>query len=410
MDLVSFLLYLDSGAPSTFVLFIACLGNSDIKSLRLTARPLSSAMHPYLFRRIYFSAHETDLAVFRSISANARLCVAVREIVWDDTIYDQWITGLATYTDRLTSITPLPIHVLKREKAMITEAYRFWASEATAWRENVSKGRDQQLLEDSISSFPNLRQITLMSRSRLTYVDLDEYWHHWQTPRSRAWKNTPFTRHLIPPEPFKPASIITVRQSEGIRPMQILLGMHGPRLRLGAVVISLIGRRQACGSGRMNANRYQRKSHIDLSEFTKVRRHDTSAGKIALYLLIEQQTEDIFRQGNLWETLIHQAVQSASETLEELSLSNICLAWFWEYLKSGRRQMLEDCRALKRVDFEGGWCQSPVPLLKFLRRSTAIKIVSITSIDMEAASFRTVLQELRHANVLFDKFEIRDRR
>ncbi|RMZ78896.1 hypothetical protein DV738_g3582, partial [Chaetothyriales sp. CBS 135597] len=385
MDLVSFLTYLDSGAPSTFLLFISCLSNSDIKALRLATPPLSSVFHPYLFRRIYFSAHETDLAVFKSISANSRLCVAVKEIVWDDTIYDRWITGLETYTDRLTSITPLPIHVLKREKAVITEAYRFWASEARAWKENISKGLDRQLLEQAISSFPNLRQITLMSRSRLTYVDLHEYWDHWQTPRTRAWKKTPFARHLIPPEPFKPSSIITVRQSEGIRPMQILLDMHGPHLRLGAVVLSLIGRDQACGSGRMNGHGFGRKPLIDLSNLTKVRRHDISTGKIALYLLIEQQTEDIFRQGSLWETLINQTLQAASDTVEELSMSNICLAWFWEYLKS-------------------------VELLKFLSRSTTVKVVSVTSMDMELASFHRVLQDLRNADILFDKLEIRGSR
>ncbi|RMZ76591.1 hypothetical protein DV737_g4765, partial [Chaetothyriales sp. CBS 132003] len=407
MDFVSFLTYLHLGAPSTFLLFISCLSNSDIKSLRLAFPPLSSAFFPYLFRRIYFSAHETDVAIFKLISINPRLRVAVNEIIWDDTIFDRWITGIETYTDRLSSITPLPSNVLKRDKAIITEAYLFWASEAAALRENLSQGVDRQLLEKSISSFSNLRQITLMSRSRLTYVDLDDYWDHWQTPRSRAWKKTPFARHLIPPEPFKPSSGTTVRQSEGIRPMEILLNMASRHLKLGALVVSLIGGGQTRASGGMNVNRYKRKWHIDLSELTKIRNHDISAGKIALHLLIEQQTEDIFRQENLWETLIDQTLQAGSETLEELSMSNICLDWFWDYLQSHRGRMLEKCKALKRVDFEGGWCENPAELLKFLRSSTAVKAVSITSMDVEGTSFYGLLHHLRQANISFDQFEIR---
>ncbi|RMZ87384.1 hypothetical protein DV736_g5391, partial [Chaetothyriales sp. CBS 134916] len=348
--------------------------------------------------------------MFKAISISPRLRVAVNEIVWDDTIFDQRITGLETYTDRLRTIMSLPSYVLKRDKDIISESYQFWASEATALRENLSKGVDLHLLEKSISSFPNLRQITLMSRSRLTYVDLGEYWDHWQTPRSRAWKKTWFARHLIHPEPFKPSSGTTVRQSEGIRPMEMLLNMASRHLKLGALAVSLIGGGQTRASGGMNGNRYERKWHIDLSELTKVRNHDISASKITLHLLIEQQTEDIFRQENLWETLIDQTLQAGSETLEALRMSNICLDWFWEYLQSHRGTMLDNCKVLKRVDFEGGWCRDPAELLKFLGGSTAVKEISITSMDVEGTSFYGVLQDLRQASISFDKFEIRSSR
>ena len=406
MDFESFVQYLHSGAFSSFKNLVSCLSNADIKTLRLSLKSLSEPLYPFLFRRIYLSAHDTDLEVFKGVALDDRSRFYVNEIVWDDTTFDRWITGLETYTDRLLSVTPLPSHVLKQEKAAITEAYRFWASEATVFAKNRQENVDRKILEESISLFPNLRQITLMSRSRLTYVDNEAYWDLWQTPRSINWKSKPFFRHLLQPEPYKPSVGTTVPQSEGIRPIAILLEMTRGNFKLGALVVNLIGGGQTRTSGGMNGNRYQRQWLIDLPKLTEARNSTMSSGRISLNLLIEQQTEDIFRQQNMWEELVDQTLEASADTLEELTISNICMDWFWEYQQSHLGRMLENCRTLRRLNMEGGWCQNPAELLKFVRTSTPVREVSISFMDAEGVSWYDILQDLRRSKIAFDYFDI----
>jgi hypothetical protein len=105
--------------------------------------------------------------------------------------------------------------------------------------------------------------------------------------------------------------------------------------------------------------------------------------------------------------LIDQTLKAGSETLEELTISNICIDWFWEYQQSNVGAMLQHCKELRRLNVEGGWCQNPLELLKFLRRETTVKEVTIAHMNVEGASWYEVLRDLRMSKTTFNHFDIR---
>jgi hypothetical protein len=415
MDLPAILLHLHGSCYATFDLFTTHLDNSTIKALRLSFKPLSPHLFPYLFRRIYISSHPTDLSIFKLLATWGKTAGTVvstpTSLVWDDTTFDQWIAGVQTYTDRLTQTTPLPTRTLRSEAAAasIQDAYRFWLGEASIFRQNKAYDLDQKYFTQYISSFPKLRHITILSRSRLTYIDPAAYWEVWRTPRTRAWRSQPFHPYLLQPEPFKPSIGTTVHDSEGLRPVRIIIdtARKQPQLfKLGALVIQSIGGGQTRTTGSMNWNRYERKWHHNLHQLTAIRSAAVARGKVILNLLIETQTEDLFRHDSLWLDLLDECMEAGSETIEEITFANICYDWFWQYQQLWPGKILERCKSLRRVKLEGGWCQNITDLLIYLRKVVGVTEIVVSAVDVESVPWVEVFRTLKRANVAFDHFEI----
>jgi len=406
MDLKTFLSYLHDGAFEVFQSILQPLNNKDLKSLRLVLRDLSDSIFPYMFSRVYISCHEKDLEVLTAIADHERARWHVREMVWDDTAFDPWINGLRSYRDRLIQVATLKTHQVDTDA--IAQAYSFWSAEAARFKANRAGEKDRRALELCVSRFPRLQHITLLSRSRLTYVNPLGYWRTFQTPRRRYWQQQPFTHLLLDPEPFKPSSFIPVEQSEGVRPLRLLLATMDTNRRpvVGALEISSIGGRQTRASGSPTEHRNQRTWHIDLDELTSERKSTVSAGKVALHLLVESQMEDIFCQKDLWEQLIEDTCLRATDTVEELTFSAVSLDSFWAYLQQGGLTVFTNCCSLRRVVLHGCWCIDPSAFLTFLRRCTPVREIEITTMDLDGVSWYSVLTGLRDKGILFDKFEL----
>lgn len=409
LDLLDFLFY---GAYPIWKEFILSLTNQDLKALRLVHKTTSADLFPFLFSRIYISAHSSDLDVFQRIATHPTAPQHVRELVWDDCTFDRWIGGQQTYTDRLLATSTLPRHVLKREHGIIADAYRFWASEAASFAENREEGVDKQIFNEHVACFPQLRSIVVLSRSRLTYVDPDEYWALWQTPRSRIWNAKSFARYLLPPEPFKPSTGTTVIQSEGIRPMQIIRAKarNDSDFKVGHLSINSIGSGQNrhSGSTMVNANRFERRFHIDLQQLTS-RCPDTSHGKVALQLFLETQTEDIFRNAGVLEDNLDLMMMDTASSLEGLTVSNVCLDWMLDYSTLVNTQF-PYLRTLKRVTIEGGSSDNPLQLLHFLAYQTSVREVVFDQLHLEAVTWSEVLLALKQDKITFDCFELKPSR
>ena len=157
----------------------------------------------------------------------------------------------------------------------------------------------------------------------------------------------------------------------------------------------------------MNWNRYERKWHHDLHSLTSTRSTNIAKGKVVLNLLIETQTEDLFRHESLWMQVLDELLSAGGETLEEITMSNICYDWFWEYVQLHPGKMLERCRGLRRVNLEGGWCQNVAELLQYLHSIVGVTEVSVSGVDIEGVSWLEVLQTLRRSGTTFDFFEVK---
>lgn len=409
MNLIDFLDFLFYGAYPVWKDLVLGLTNQDIKALRLVHKTTSNDLFPLLFTRIYISAHNADLDVFRRIAQHPVARQHVRELVWDDCTFDRWIGGQQTYTDRLLTTTTLPSHHLKREQPTIAEAYRFWASEAASFAENREENVDKYAFDTYISAFPSLSNITILSRSRLTYVDPDAYWQLWQTPRLRRWNRQPFCRHLLHPEPFKPSTGTTVSQSEGIRPIQIIRAKarsDPSSLRIGHLSINSIGGGQsrASGSTMVSGNRFERRFVIDLHQLTS-HPPPVSPGKVALNLLLETQTEDMFRNAGVLEDNLDLLMMDAAPTLESLTIAHLCLDWLLDYSTLVNTQF-PYLRTLRRVTVTGGSSSNPFELLLFLARQTSVREVVFDELHLEAVAWEGVLRECRREGIAFDVFEL----
>jgi hypothetical protein len=412
MDLPSFLLHLYSSAYSTFLILLTHLDNPTLKSLRLALPTLTQPLLTHLFRWIYISNHSTDLAVLQHLLNDKAIHHTPTTLFWDSTIYDRWISGFATYKDRLISTTPFPTQLLCSQDKLssIHEAYTFYTQESSAFANNLLSNADHHAFTNLISKFNKLRTITILSRSRLTYIDPDAYWSTFQTPRSRAWAARPYSQYLLQPESFKPSIGTTVSESEGLRPLRIIIDTCRKlpsQLKLGALVIQSIGGGQTRASGSMNWNRYERKWHHDLTELTATRPSICAKGKVVLNLLIETQTEDLFRHESLWMTYLDELFDAGKDTTEEVTIANVCWDWLWEYMRDHPKMLLGRCKELRRVNFEGGWCRNIVELLIFLRQDVGVTEVSVSAVDIESAPWVEVLQALKRGGIMFDYFEVK---
>jgi hypothetical protein len=412
MDLPSFLHHLYTSAYSTFLILLSHLDNPTLKTLRLTLPHLTAPLLPHLFHRIYISNHHPDLLILQSLLTNPSIHHTPTTLFWDSTIYDRWISGFTTYKDRLISTTPFPTQLLRSPDKLnsIHDAYTFYTQSSSSFADNLKLNRDAETFREVVSKFNNLRTITILSRSRLTYIDPDAYWSIFQTPRSRAWASKSYSPYLLQPEPFKPSIGTTVSESEGLRPLRIILDTARKRpsqLRLGALVIQSIGGGQTRASGSMNWNRYERKWHHDLSELTATRNSTCAKGKVVVNLLIETQTEDLFRHESLWMDYLDELFDAGSETMEEVTIANVCYDWLWVYMSTHPTKLLGRCKSLRRVNLEGGWCRNMSELLMHLRRDVGVTEVSVSAVDIESAPWVEVLQTLKRSGMIFDYFEVK---
>jgi hypothetical protein len=410
MNLVDLLDFLYHGAFPVWQYLISHLTNHSIKTLRLIQKSASTALFPYLFHRLYISAHSTDLSVFQRIATHPLAAKHVRELLWDDCTFDRWIQGQQTYTDRLLQFTTTPTHILKREQVAITQAYRFWAAEATSFAANREDALDKLAFDKHIAAFPNLERIVILSRSRLTYVEPELYWKLWQTPRTRRWRAQPFHRHLLQPEPFKPSTGTTTSDSEGIRPIKIIRAKarNDSSFRVGHLAINSIGGGQsrASGSSMVSANRFERSFHIDLQRLTEDYTHMRRTKGVALQLFLETQTEDIFRNAGVLEDNLDLLMMDVASSLEELRISNVCLDWFMDYSTLVNTTQFPYLRTLRRVEIVGGSSDDPGPLLHFLAQMTSVREIVFKELHLETVTWVEVLETLRDNSITFDVFEL----
>lgn len=420
MNLLDLLNYLHDGAYPIWKDLILSLDNASIKSLRLIHKALGPELFPFMFSRIYISAHDVDLSVFRCIADHPVASRHVTDLIWDDTRFDQWIHGFRTYKDRLDTITTTPSHILQREADIVTQAYLFWASEATSFAENRAEDVDRHTFEEHIMKFPNLRNIYVLSRSRLTYVDPQMYWSVYQTPRTRVWARKSFARYLLQPEPYKPSTGTTVSESEGIRPIHIIrtLARNDPRaFAIGALSLNSIGGGQSRPSGgnMVTSDRFTRKWHIDLHALTsslspQPKSHPTAKQPLALHLLLETQTEDIFRHSGVLEDTLDLLLMDTASSLTSLTVANICLDWFFNHSTLAQSQT-PYLRKLKSVRIEGGSSHNPTPFLLFLAQQTSVRDVEFDGLHLEGTTWSEVLHELREQGaVQFEKFALKPSR
>jgi hypothetical protein len=410
MNLVDLLDFLYHGAFPVWRYLIEHLTNHEIKSLRLVQRAASTALFPYLFHRIYISAHYIDLEVFQRIATHPLARKHVRELLWDDCTFDRWIQGQQTYTDRLLQFTTVPSHILKRDQDVITEAYRFWAAAATSFAANREDGLDRRVFDTHVAAFPNLERIVVLSRSRLTYVEPESYWKLWQTPRTRWWRSQPFHRHLLQPEPFKPSTGTTTSDSEGIRPIKIIRAKarSDSSFRVGHLAINSIGGGQsrASGSSMVNANRFERSFHIDLQRLTEDAVPAKTTKGVALQLFLETQTEDIFRNAGVLEDNLDLLMMDVAGSLEELRIANVCLDWFMDYSTLVNTTQFPYLRTLRRVEIFGGSSDDPLPLLHFLAQQTSVREMVFRELHLETVTWVEILENLRENNITFDVFDL----
>ena len=214
MNLTDLIVYLHDGAFITFQDFVMCMPNASIKALRLTWKELSEPLFPYLFRRIYLSNHGVDLEVFKRIAVHPRARLHVQELFWDDTSYAEAIFSLEAYKQRFLEVSTIQNRL---DDAMILHAYDFWKVRRMKFAWNQETRKAEKTLRDCIACFPALASITLLGRSRLTYVDPQDYWQVWQTPRTRQWKREPFAHLLLDPAPYKPSFGTSTLNSEAVR-------------------------------------------------------------------------------------------------------------------------------------------------------------------------------------------------
>jgi hypothetical protein len=412
MNLLDLLTYLHDGAYPTWKSLILTLGNRTVKSLRLTHKTLAPELFPFLFTRIYISAHSIDLDVFRLIANHPTALRHVTELIWDDTRFDQWISGHKSYTDRLTTLTTTPGHIIRQDAEVVNEAYLFWASEASDFAENRAEDVDRKVFEEHVGNFTNLRSIVVLSRSRLTYVDPASYWDIWQTPRTRVWAGKSFSRYLLQPEPYKPSTGTTVHESEGIRPLKIIRGMarDDSNFKVGLLSLNSIGGGQsrAFSDNMVTSNRFNRRWHIDLQELTS-RQPAVSKGKIALQLLLETQTEDVFHHSGVLEDSIDLLMMDTASNLESLIISNVCLDWFLDNATLAHTQT-PYLRRLKSVRIEGGLSHDPTGFLQFLAQQTTVREIAFDGCHLDGTTWSQVLHNLRDSKVIFDRFELRPSR
>ena len=414
MELKDFIVYLHDGAYTVYEQLIGHLSNADLKSLRLSIRPLSADLFPRLFRRIYISTHTDDLEVFVRIAKHQRAAKYVREIIWDDTTFDRRLLDIEEYRSRLEDVKP------RSKQADLGRAHEFWSQCCSGSNANKKTQQDHVALQRHIRSFHNLESVTVMSRSRLTYVDSDMYRKIWQTPRSRKWRALAFYGSLLDPEPHKARpGEQTVLETEGFQTFQFLGHWSDQEyLRIVALNVELLGSGQSRIMGGQAATRWwERKWVIDLNELMENERRVVTKPQVELRLLLELQTQNLWQSDGHWEPTIFNFMWRTRSSLQEITFSSMCLDWFWHAIQthvptmsrlnvSDDRNELIQCQYLRKFTFRNCWCSDPLALLTWLRNSTSVCQIELVALDMEGLSWPQLLLEMKSAGLQFDEFEV----
>ena len=170
------------------------------------------------------------------------------------------------------------------------------------------------------------------------------------------------------------------------------------------------GRTGLAGSGGSSVDHRERRSwdHHDLQDLTSAtRRTRIARGKVVLNLLVERRTEELFWYETLWMQVLDDLLSIARETLEEITLSDMCYDLVWGYIQQRPGRMLERCRGLRRVNLEGGWCQNVAELLQYLHSVVGVLEVLVSAVEIEGVSWFEVLQTLRRSGTTFEFFEVK---
>ena len=408
MDLLEFLLYLHSGASSLYEQIINHLQNAELKALRHVCKPLADDLFPRLFQRIYISAHQEDLDAFVEIARRQKAAATCRELIWDDTTYHRGECDLDDYRARLDERKPLR----DGDDDVLRQAHAVWSRSRQQYFDNVTLNWDLRRLSEFWQCFRNLESVTVISRSRLTYVDPEAYWQTWQTPRSRRWRQLPCYQYLLEPDRYRPATGTTVRDSEGVRPVMALLRRSGDGiLPIGALNIQSIGGPQTRASGGMTSGRYERKWHIDLNGLVQHQRSSIERPKVCLNLLLEMQTQDLWRQEGIWESVLWMGFGVVMHTLEEITFSSMCLDWFWHSIQANEHtntNTFSSCGHLRKLSFRNCWCSNPLELLAWISRSTSVGDVQLICLDMETSSWPEVVKNMKEETLGFESCRLTD--
>lgn len=132
-------------------------------------------------------------------------------------------------------------------------------------------------------------------------------------------------------------------------------------------------------------------------------------GKIALQLLLETQTEDVFHHAGVLEDNLDLLMMDTALTLEALVISNVCLDWFLSNATLAHTQT-PYLRRLKSVRIEGGSSNDPTEFLHFLAKQTTVRQIAFDGLHLDGTTWSEVLHNLRDKQVTFDKFDLRPSR
>ncbi|KAI8156250.1 hypothetical protein K4K49_008106 [Colletotrichum sp. SAR 10_70] len=160
----------------------AHLPNSDLKKLRLASRRFSKVVSPHLsFKRVFMSASNHNIQVFRNIANHETFRHDVREIVWDDARFMVSLEEESGYrsgygydaADSDSEDTPVPDGVplwfhaeTARQLAAqppLDVAYEYYQSLVRDQEEVLATAADSAAFQWALAEkrFPNLRRVTI---------------------------------------------------------------------------------------------------------------------------------------------------------------------------------------------------------------------------------------------------------
>ena len=187
MNVLDSLLQLHNGANEAFRSIINCLTNAEVKALRLSYKSLTQPLFPFLFRCIYISSFSDDLEVFQRIAQHPTARHYVREIRWDDQCLESYghyysLPDIHSYRRNLRSRYYYDDRLQPADDDL-QAAYNFWVNEGIYFDRNHACQEVKMLFQSCVdtNAFPGLRVITILGRSRLSYVDPEVYEKLWQT-------------------------------------------------------------------------------------------------------------------------------------------------------------------------------------------------------------------------------------
>lgn len=431
MDFESFMTYLLDGAYDAFNEIVSELSVQDVKSLRLVLRSMAPSLFPYMFKRLFLSIHDTDLAVFKNVVSHPIARRNITQICWDGSMLDSEMarqTEMGSFDDRYADClaqskdTPvtlwgLPDDVDKGlQRHSLSWVLDFWTDEAEKSEANMFGAADMLLLKESLSNMPHLRRINLVSRKKPTRVHPTTYLDMWQTPRAREWAKFPFYDYMLDPIPYH--SHMKEGERESIRAMRCLIALCEEKCAsVGSIIVAPFGNHT-----RLTARSVRVQGELEFPNVEPdVLTNDPTAlipdlpnsSKLTLRLMIEATPNDstMYSTASIWETHLNMLMEASQNDLEELTLSEINLDKFVDRLQSyektfGGPHPLMTCTALRKIRINSAWCSDPTRILKWIRENTTVTEIELQAVYSSAVSWHTVLTRMQTEATLFDSFDM----